>query len=102
MATLLEINRWAGPSLTGIVAVYPISITSIILILQPRIGGRATAAVCANSLWSLLGISVSLAALYLLIPLFGANLSLAAALAIPIFWNLTVWSIHRRASNPAI
>jgi hypothetical protein len=28
----------------------------------------------------------------------GAALSLAAALAIPIVWNLTVWLVHRRAA----
>jgi hypothetical protein len=37
------------------------------------------------------------AALYLSIVLFGAPLSLAAALATPLVWNLTVWIVHRRA-----
>jgi hypothetical protein len=97
MATILEASNWAGPILTGILAVYPISSTSLILILQPRIGGRAAAAVIANSLWSLFGISFSLVALYLLIVPFGAALSLAAALAIPVAWNLTVWVVHRTA-----
>jgi hypothetical protein len=97
MATILEASNWAGPILTGILAVYPISSTSLILILQPRIGGRAAAAVIANSLWSLFGISFSLVALYLSIVPFGAALSLAAALAIPMAWNLTVWFVHRTA-----
>ena len=96
MATILEASHWAGPNLTGILAVYPISSTSLILILQPRIGGRAAAAVSANSLWSLLGISVSLAALYLSVVPLGAPLALALMLAIPLAWNLTVWVVHRR------
>jgi hypothetical protein len=102
MATILEASHWAGPNLTGILAVYPISSTSLILILQPRIGGRATAAVSANSLWSLLGISVSLAALHFSIVPLGAPLSLALALAlalaIPLAWNLIVWAVHRHAA----
>ena len=65
MATILEVSTWAGPTVTGIIAVYPISSTSLMLILQPRIGGRATAAVMANSLWGLVGISVGLVALSL-------------------------------------
>lgn len=95
MTTILEASDWAGPVLTGILAVYPISSTSLILILQPRVGGRAAAAVIANSLWSLFGISFGLVALNLSIVPFGAAISLAAALAIPIAWNLTVWIVHR-------
>jgi hypothetical protein len=41
---LFEPSDWAGPVLTGILAGYPISSTSSILILQPRLGGRAGAA----------------------------------------------------------
>jgi hypothetical protein len=96
MATVLGVSNWAGPTLTGILAVYPISSTCLILILQPRIGGRASAAVIANGLWSLCGISCGLAALHLTIVPFGATPALAAALAIPVMWNLTVWVAHRR------
>ena len=97
MAAILEVSTWAGPILTGLLAVFPISSTSLILILQPRIGGRAAAAVLANSVWSLFGISFMLAAINLAVVPLGAAVALAAALAIPILWNLTVWAIHRRA-----
>ncbi len=96
MGMVLEASKWAGPVLTGILAVYPISSTSLILILQPQVGGPATAAVVAYSLWSLFGISFSLVALNLMIVPFGAAVSLAAALAIPIAWNLTVWAAAHR------
>jgi hypothetical protein len=98
MATILEASHWAGPTLTGLLAVFPISSTSLILILQPRLGGRAAAAVIANSVWSLFGISFGLAALNLAVVPLGAAFALAAALAIPIVWNLTVWLIYRRAA----
>ncbi len=87
-----------GRVFTGILAVYPISSTSLMLILQPRLGGRASAAVSANCLWSLFGISFGLAALYLSIVPFGVPLALALALAVPLVWNLTVWIGHRRAA----
>ena len=96
MAVILEVGNWTGPVLTGILAVYPISSTSLILILQPRVGGRAAGAVSANGLWSLFGISFGLIALVVLIVPFGATISLAAALAIPVAWNLTVWIVHRQ------
>jgi len=54
--------------------------------------------VIANSVWSLFGISFGLAALNLAVVPLGAVLSLAAALAIPIVWNLTVWVVHRRST----
>jgi hypothetical protein len=98
MASVIEAGHWAGPVLTGLLAVYPISSTSLILILHPRIGGRASGAVIANSVWSLFGISFMLAALNLAVVPLGAPMSLAAALAIPIVWNLTVWVVHRRAT----
>jgi len=98
MAAILEVSTWAGPMLTGLLAVFPISSTSLILILQPRIGGRASAAVLANSVWSLFGISFMLAAINLAVVPLGAAIALAAVLAIPILWNLTVWVIHRRAA----
>jgi hypothetical protein len=98
MATILEASNWAGPVLIGILAVYPISSTSLILILQPRFGGRPAAAVIANSLWSLFGISFGLVALTLSIVPFGAAVALAAALAIPVAWNLTIWVVHRTAA----
>ncbi len=96
MTVILEASNWAGPKLTGTLAVYPIASTSLIFILQPRVGGRAAAAVIANSLWSLLGIGLSLVALNVLIVPVGPMLSLAVALAIPLAWNLTIWIVHRQ------
>lgn len=96
MATILEASKWAGPTVTGILAVYPISSTSLMLILQPRIGGRASGAVMANSLWGLIGISLGLAALSVSAVPIGAVPALAAALAIPVTWNLTVWIARKR------
>jgi len=96
MATVLEASTWAGPGVTGILAVYPISSTSLMLILQPRVGGRAAAAVMANSLWGVFGISFGLATLSLSVVSLGMVPALAAALVIPFLWNLIVWTVHRR------
>ncbi len=98
MAIVLQASTWAGPVVTGLLAVFPISSTSLILILHPRIGGRASAAVLANSVWSLFGISFGLAAIALAAVPLGVPVALAAALAIPLAWNLTVWLIHRRVA----
>jgi len=99
MATVLVIGNWAGPITTGMIAVFPISTTCTMLILQPRIGGPATAAVVANGIWGIAGISGGLTALYLTVEGFGIFPALALALAVPLTWNFTVWSLGRRKSK---
>ena len=95
MGTVLVLSTWAGPVATGILAVYPISTTCTMLILHPRIGGQATAAVIANGLWGLLGIGCGLFALRVAIEPLGTPMALALALVVPISWNLSVWAVRR-------
>jgi hypothetical protein len=92
MGTLLLISNLAGPVATGFLAVFPISTTSTMLILHPRVGGPATAAVVANGLFGLAGISVSLLALHHAVGWSGVAPALALALGIPVTWNLLIWA----------
>ena len=101
MGSVLGLSYWAGPGATGIVAVYPISTTSTMLILHARIGGRASAAVIANGLWGMLGIAFGLFALSQTILPLGAPTALALALAVPVTWNLSVWVVRRRLARSA-
>jgi hypothetical protein len=96
MGTVLVISNVVGPLATGFVAVFPISTTCTMLILQPRIGGPASAAVIANGLFGLAGIGVGLAALYISITPLGMAPALALALVVPVTWNLMVWVIRMR------
>ena len=88
MATILLISNLVGPLATGFVAVFPISTTSTMLILHQRIGGPVTAAVVANGIWGLVGLSIGLSALHYSILPTGPVLALTLALAIPVTWNL--------------
>ena len=54
-----------GPTVSGIIALFPVVFTSLILILQPRIGGPATAAVLANGQWGLIGFGAAIVVLHL-------------------------------------
>ena len=96
MGAVLVLSTWAGPVATGILAVFPISTSCTMLILHPRIGGRATAAVIANGLWGLFGIGWGLFALYVTIEPLGTGVGLALTLAVPVCWNLSVWAARRR------
>src|ERR1700692_700478 len=51
VATVVTLSRWVGPSVSGTIASFPIVFSSMMLILHPRIGGKPTAAVIANSGW---------------------------------------------------
>ena len=51
VATVVTLSGWVGPKISGIIALFPVVFTSMMLILHPRIGGPPTAAVLANSAW---------------------------------------------------
>ena len=77
-----------GPVLAGIFAVFPIVMLSIMLILHPRIGGVATAAIIANAMWGLVGFALAILTLHLAAVPFGAPLALASALAVSVVCNI--------------
>jgi len=85
----------AGPVLAGIFAVFPIVMLSIMLILHPRIGGVATAAIIANAMWGLVGFALAILTLHLAAVPFGAPLALASALAVSVAVNIAIFLIRR-------
>ena len=96
MATVTALSGWVGPNVSGTIALFPAVFSSIMLILHPRIGGPATAAVVANSGWGLLGFGVAIAVLHLAVLQFGSAIGLCLALATCIGWNLGLWWLGRR------
>jgi hypothetical protein len=97
VATVVAISTQVGPGLTGMLAVFPMVLTSLMLILQPRVGGRATAAVIAHTIWGLAGFAVALVTLSAGVVPLGAPAALTLALAVSIFGNVLIW-IWRRPS----
>jgi hypothetical protein len=69
----------------------------MIAMLQPRIGGPATAAVLANGALPLIGFGLALASLHLTAVPLGSAAALSLALAIAVGWNLGVMRLSRRA-----
>ncbi|MGO8908970.1 MAG: hypothetical protein ACLQDM_06545 [Bradyrhizobium sp.] len=96
VATVTALSGWVGPNVSGTIALFPAVFSSIMLILHPRIGGPATAAVVANSGWGLLGFGVAIAVLHLAVLQFGSAIGLCLALATCIGWNLGLWWLGRR------
>ena len=96
VAVLVTLSGTVGPRISGIIALFPVVFTSLMLILQPRIGGPATAAVIANGLWGLIGFGIAIVVLHLVARQGNAPLALSLALATCVIWNLGLWFYGRR------
>ena len=96
VATVVTASSWVGPKVSGIIALFPIVFTSMMLILHPRIGGPPTAAVLANSAWGLIGLGLAIAVLHVTALQFGSAIGLSLGLATCISWNLALWWNGRR------
>jgi hypothetical protein len=96
VAIVVSTSNWVGPRISGIIALFPVVFSSMMVILHPRIGGPPTAAVLANSAWGLLGFGMAIAVLHVGVANFGSAIGLSLALATCIVWNLTLWWYGRR------
>jgi hypothetical protein len=100
VAVVVTLSGWVGPKISGIIALFPVVFSSMMLILHPRIGGPATAAVVANSGWGLLGFGAATAVLHVAVLRFGSPIGLCLALATCVCWNLMLWWYGRRKLAP--
>ena len=96
VAAVVTLSGWVGPKISGMLALFPVVFSSMMLILHPRIGGPATAAVVANSGWGLLGFGAGVAVLHVAALRFGSAMALVLALTTAVSWNLVLWWGGRR------
>ena len=90
-----------GPTISGVLAVFPTVFTSMMLILHPRIGGPATAAVLANGAYGMIGFTSGVAVLHVATLYLGSAAGLSLALATCVGWNLGLWWVGRRKITKA-
>jgi hypothetical protein len=84
-----------GPGGSGILAVFPVVLLSIMFILHNRVGGPAAAAVLANAVLGLVGFAFACTVLHFFADAFGSVIGLALALATSIGWSLAVLLARR-------
>jgi len=84
-----------GPYGSGLLAVFPVVLTSIILILHRRAGGKPTAAVMANAVLGLAGFAVACIVLHVTAEPLGKWAGLAAALAVSLGWSFSMYAARR-------
>jgi uncharacterized membrane protein (GlpM family) len=81
-----------GAFSSGIFAVFPIAMSSFIVILHNRIGGPATSNVIAHAQIPMLGLIPAFLAVYLLSATLGEWWALLIALMASLIWNAVLWT----------
>lgn len=84
-----------GPGGSGILAVFPVVLLSIMFILHDRVGGQASAAVQANAVLGLVGFAFACTVLHFSANAFGSVVGLTLALITSIGWSLMVLVARR-------
>jgi hypothetical protein len=100
VATVSTLSGWVGPTISGVLAVFPTVFTSMMLILHPRIGGPATAAVMANGAYGMIGFTSAVGVLAATALPLGSAAALSLALTTCVIWNLGLWWVGRRKVSP--
>lgn len=96
VAVVVALSFQIGPGGTGILAVFPIVLTSIMFIMHRRVGGPAAAAVLASTVLGLVGLALAIVMLHLTAVPLGAPLALSLALAVSVGWSLAMWTAKKR------
>jgi uncharacterized membrane protein (GlpM family) len=85
-----------GSFASGMFAVFPIVLGSFIVILHPRIGGKASASVLAHAQIAFVGLCLGFLALHYLAEPLGSWWGLAIGMSVCIAWNGVLWVLRTR------
>jgi hypothetical protein len=96
VTSLLALSTALGPARTGVIAAYPVTLTSTFVILHRRVGGAAMARLASITIRGVFGFGLTLLTLHLLIQPLGAGLALAAALLVSLVYSAGLLAIQRR------
>jgi hypothetical protein len=96
VGTVVTLSFRIGPAASGNLAVFPIVLTSIMIILHHRVGGPATAAVLANAVVGLGSFALAVIALNLGAVAFGSPAALTLALAVSVGCNFLLYVVRLR------
>jgi uncharacterized membrane protein (GlpM family) len=102
VVVVTTLSHSIGSFATGMFAVFPMAMSSFIVILHPRIGGPATSNVIAHVQVPMIGLIPTFTAVHLLATVTGVWWSLLIGLACSLSWNaaLWVWRHHFAARLP--
>jgi hypothetical protein len=87
-----------GSFASGMFALFPIVFCSSIVILHPRVGGKATASVLANAQVALIGLTLAFMAVHYLAESLGSWWALVVGLGISAAWSGMLLIVRRWAA----
>jgi len=87
VATVVTLSARLGPTLTGMAALFPVTFSSLALVVHPRLGGRVAAATMASALRGMVGFVLGLLVLHALAVPLGAPAALVLALLTMLAWS---------------
>jgi uncharacterized membrane protein (GlpM family) len=90
-----------GSFASGLFALFPIVICCSIVILHPRVGGKASASVFAHAQIAFLGLTFGFLAVHFLAEPLGAWWALLLGLAVSAAWSGLLWLFRARAISPS-
>ena len=97
VSLVVAVSSALGPGVTGIAAVFPVSLISLIVIVRPRIGALAASLLAANALRAMLGFGIVLLTLHVAIRPWGATTALILAALISALWSGGLLLLKARA-----
>ena len=101
VAGTVTISHAIGPGATGLAVAFPISMTSLSIVLHRRLGGQAVAQVMANSLKAMPGLGLALLTLAAAAEGFGVPLALLLALTVSLGWSFGLMALRARSHRVA-
>lgn len=94
---IVSVADFLGPQATGIASVFPIAMSSLMIILRPRVGAGETAVVALLALQGMIGLAGFMLTLHLTAEKLGTPWALAAGLAVQLGWSGVMWVRRKRA-----
>jgi hypothetical protein len=96
VAAVLALSTVLGPSRTGVLAAYPLTLTSTFVILHRRVGGPAIARLASITVRGVFGFGLTLLTLHLLVQPLGATVALTSALLVSLTYSAGLLALQRR------
>jgi len=99
VAAVTTASERIGPFTSGLFAVFPVVMSSLALVLHPRLGGKASAAVFAHTQPALFGLAFGFFTVHYLAEPLGIWWAYLAGLAVAASWSGMLWLIRARRAK---